>query len=180
MIQDRIESIMERIIVHGANRSSFVFFFLARMLRVSLSSAIITALIALSFSACSSSKIGQAQFDPEVNYPTMTRFGFTAGDVSFLKLSSYEADQFERTFRQAAKDILLGQGMLRVDFSDSPDLLISYSVRERLIIRIVNAQTRGLIWRGESASEINGPRVQPDEIEMAVSEALAGYPPDTD
>ena len=180
MIQAKIENVVERKIIRCADRSSFMFFFRARMLRAALPSAIITALIALSLSACSSSRVGRAQYDPEVNFPTMTRFGFTTGDVSFLKLSSYEADQFEQTFRQATKDILLGQGMLRVDFGDSPDLLIRYTVRERLIIRIIDAQTRGLIWRGESSSEINSPRVQPDEIEMAVSEALAGYPPDLD
>ena len=180
MTQTKIEDPMSAINIHSASRSLSALSPLSKILKMSRSSAIIIALLALSFSACPSTKIGRTQFDPEVNYLSMNRFGFTTGDVSFLKLSSYEADQFEQSFRQATKDILLGRGMLRVDYSDSPDLLISYSVRERLVIRIIDAQTRGLIWRGESASEINGPRVQSADIEMAVSEALSGYPPDID
>ena len=102
------------------------------------------------------------------------------GDTGEAELTGFKRDAFNNLFARAVRSTLNERGMTEVN-SDSPtprrdaDIIIRYTLRERLVITILDEDTRRLIWRGEAANKFDPEDLRQETIDTTVREILSEF-----
>ncbi|MFQ5606503.1 MAG: DUF4136 domain-containing protein [Candidatus Zixiibacteriota bacterium] len=122
-------------------------------------------------------RVSEAGYD----FGELSAYTITGGDTDAASLTGFEHDKFHVLFVRSAREFLNARGFREVnpDDAEAPqeaDIVMRYTLRETLIITIMDAETRRLIWRGESAAEFTGADLNQESIDGFVRKILSGFP----
>ena len=138
---------------------------------------VLTAFLALAtlMTACRKSGVENTSIE-EAGYAfhSLGAFSITGGDTEAAGLSGFQRDSFHSYFVSAAREILLAHNL--EESVDYPDIIIRYTLGETLIVTALDAETRRLVWRGESRDTFDARSLTRDSVKTLVRQALERFP----
>lgn len=160
----------------------------------------ICAVIALALTGCTAIAV-QHDYDPDVDFSAYRSFAWMPMTAQQSGVPDHLSGPFlDKRIRKALAEELTGSGLHYAP--ESADVLVAYQLRYKrksevhaayphaidvrryregtLIVDLVDPDTKALIWRGWSVSDLHrstDPQQEQAQIERAVRKILARYPP---
>lgn len=149
--------------------------------RAILNRVVVLALAVALISGCRPSANIQRASEKGYDFGKLSAYMISGGDTDGASLTGFEHDTFHNLFVRAARLALNERGKREVNPNDpnapqKADMVMRYTLRKTLLITVMDANTRRLIWRGESQSEFTPEHMNPDSINELVSDILSGFP----
>ncbi len=138
-----------------------------------------TLLIASTIVSCGSPQQMQQVSDAEFNFSERKTYALTGGDTDEAGLSGFQRDSFRTFFDSAVNELLSKRGLSEFgeNGTDSADYIIRYILRDRLIITVLEPESKRLIWRGQSDTGLSGATLSLSAVTALVEQAINGFPP---
>lgn len=108
------------------------------------------------------------------DFSSLTAYSITGGDTEAAQLTGFERDSFHSYFVEAAREALAVRGLQ--ESTAGPDVIVRYTLGERLVVTALDAQTRRLIWRGESGAKFLERKLSREWVHELTRQALEGFP----
>ena len=141
----------------------------------------VSALALALISGCRPSGSIQRAAEKGYNFAGLSAYTISGGDTEGASLTGFENDTFHNLFVRAARLVLNERGLREVNPNDpdapqKADMVMRYTLRKTLLITVMDADARRLIWRGESQREFTTESMNPDSINELVRDILSGFP----
>ena len=151
------------------------------LIRTILITQVVVTLALTLISACRPSSNIQRASEKGYNFGQLSAYTISGGDTDGASLTGFEHDTFHNLFVRAARSALNERGMQEVNPNDpdapqQADMVMRYTLRKTLLITVMDANTRRLIWRGESEREFTAESMNAESIEALVRDILSGFP----
>lgn len=131
------------------------------------------ALLAV-FTGCGGYGGGYGAKEAGFDFSAIGAYQISGGDTEGAGLSGFERDSFHNFFVKAANTEMQKR---KLEFSaEAPDALLRYTLREKLIVTLLDVETRRLIWRGESSALYSDKELSQDWVTELVKQAMASLP----
>lgn len=149
--------------------------------RALLNQIVVLALALALISGCRSSSNIQRASEKGYNFSKLSAYTISGGDTEGASLTGFEHDTFHNLFVRAARSALNERGLQEVNPNDpdapqQADMVMRYTLRKTLLITVMDASTRRLIWRGESEREFTAESINAELIDELVRDILSGFP----
>ncbi|HSG98607.1 MAG TPA: DUF4136 domain-containing protein [candidate division Zixibacteria bacterium] len=144
------------------------------MRRISYLSVIFMTVCLAALGGCRSGSAPSAVEERGFDFGSLKAYSITGGDTEAAQLTGFERDSFHSYFVEAAREALAGRGLN--ESSAGPDVIVRYTLGERLVVTALDAQSRRLIWRGESAGKFLERKFSREWVHELTRQALAGFP----
>ena len=152
-----------------------------RLNQTALRSIIISVLALALLSGCRPSGNIQRASEKGYDFGKLSAYTISGGDTEGASLTGFENDTFHILFVRAARSVLNERGLREVNPNDpdapqKADMVMRYTLSKTLLINVMDAGARRLIWRGESEREFTAEHINPESINELVRDILSGFP----